>query len=552
MATTDVGCSKRLKRKRFRRFDVLHYRVGQQIILFYFSLSLWAASPAAGAAVRGTVINGESGAGIPFAAVLLLAGDDIIAETFSDESGRFTFAGLGTKSDYRLTARKDGYVNVFPPENLYRDVAVSDFGEPGVTLRLIPACAISGRVLDSSGLPARGAKVMAIVRRAGSSGLRLISQGPGAVVDDRGVYRIFNLPPGRYTVEVVPESEDAGGFGFAAVYFPGAIDPARAEFFSVRAGETRSATNLTLMTVQSYTVKGNLTGIPGNWSRRRAAVSIIPASGIGIEAAKVDADPEGRFTFSSVPPGSYQIVAWGPGPVVVMGNEAPVPDAKPRQGSARVEVASADISDVTVALKDVAIVDGRVVADRESGATPACYSAAKLTLRPVDPMPASRPFNAALTSTGAFTLRDVPAARYRVELKGFEGSCFLREIQVEEKRAQDRIVAIDGSVSLALVVSAGGGNVTGTVTGLNEQNPASGMVILVPVDGEMAEVRTKPFDVKGQFNLEQIPPGRYRLLAAQRISSNDYLDPLFWQENQAPEIEIKQASSITQDLKVTK
>jgi hypothetical protein len=102
------------------------------------------------------------------------------------------------------------------------------------------------------------------------------------------------------------------------------------------------------------------------------------------------------------------------------------------------------------------------------------------------------------------------------------------------------------------VVSAGGGNVTGTVTVLNEQSPTSGLVILVPVDGETAEVRTTPFDTKGQFNLEQIPPGRYRLLATQRISSNDYLDPLFWQENEAPEIEMKQGSSITKDLKLTK
>jgi hypothetical protein len=235
-----------------------------------------------------------------------------------------------------------------------------------------------------------------------------------------------------------------------------------------------------------------------------------------------------------------------------MGNEAPVPDIKPRQGSVRVDIAGADLSDVTVSLKDVVTVDARFVADRDTGVTPACYSAAKLTLRPVDPMPVSRQFNAALTSAGAFTLRDIPAARYRVELKGFEGSCFLREIRMEGKKLLEGMVIIDGNASLELVVSAGSGKLSGTVTAPNEQNLTAGLVILVPADDETREVRTTLFDATGQFNLEQIPPGRYRLLATQRIGSNDYLDPLFWQENQAPEIEIKQGSSVTQDLKLTK
>lgn len=213
----------------------------------------------------------------------------------------------------------------------------------------------------------------------------------------------------------------------------------------------------------------------------------------------------------------------------------------------RVDVAGADLSDVTVPLRDVAAVDAGFVADRETGVTPACYLAAKLALRPVDPMPVSRQFSATLTSTGAFTLRDIPAARYRVELNGFEGSCFLREIRMEGKKLLQGMVTIESNVSLELVVSAGSGKVTGTVT-----NATSGLVILAPADDETREVRTTPLDATGQFHLEQIPPGRYRLLATQRIGSNDYLDPLFWQESQAPEIEIKQGSSITQDLKITK
>jgi Carboxypeptidase regulatory-like domain len=495
------------------------------------------------------VIDSESRAGIPSAAVQFSLGDDVIAEISTDEHGLFSFDEA--KSGYRVTAKKNGYVHAFPPENLPKTVNASDFEESGVTLTLTPACAISGRVLDSSGEPARGAKVMAMARRAGPGGVRFSTEGASAEVDDRGIYRIFNLPPGRYSIAVAPDS-DSGSAASAPSYFPGVIDPARAEFLSLRAGETRSNTNLTLTAVQSYAVKGTVAGIPGNWPHRRVAVSMIPAAGISTEAPIVDTDLEGHFTFSNVASGSYQIVASGPGPTVVMGNEAPVPDVKPRQGSVRVDIAGADLTDVTVSLKDVVTVDGRFVADRETGVTPACYSAAKLTLRPADAMPVSRQFNATLTSAGSFTLRDIAAGRYRVELKGLEGACFLKEVQVDGKKQPEGAFPVDGNVSLALVVSAGSGKVTGTVTAPDEPNPTPGLVILAPVDDETREVRTTPFDAKGQFNLDQIPPGRYRLLATQRIGSNDYLDPLFWQENQAPEIEIKQGSSITQDLKITK
>ena len=366
------------------------------------------------------------------------------------------------------------------------------------------------------------------------------------------MYRIFNLPPGRYAIAIAPNA-DSGSAVSSPIYFPGVIDPARAEFLSLQAGETRNNTNLMLTPVQSYTVRGTVTGIPGNWPHRRVVgVFMIPASGISTEAPIVDTDLEGHFTFSNVAPGSYQIIASGPGPTVVMGNEAPVPDIKPRQGSVRVEVAGADLSDATVPLKDVVTVAAKFVADRETGVTPACYSAAKLILRPVDPMPVTRQFNATLTPAGTFVLRDVPAARYRVELTGFEGSCFLREIRMEGKKALQGIVTIERSVNLELAVSAGSGKVTGTVTGLSEQNLTSGLVILVSADDDGREIRTTTFDAKGQFNLQQIPPGRYRLFATQRIGSNDYLDPIFWQESQAPEIEIKQGSSITQDLKLTK
>ena len=140
----------------------------QKAIIFYFLLNLCATVPITAATLHGTVIDSESSAGIPSATVQVSLGDDVVAEASTDEHGQFSFDEA--KSGYRVTAKKNGYVHAFRPETFSRTVAASDFDDPGVRLTLTPACAISGRVLDSSGQPARGAKVLAMARRAGPGG----------------------------------------------------------------------------------------------------------------------------------------------------------------------------------------------------------------------------------------------------------------------------------------------------------------------------------------------------------------------------------------------
>jgi hypothetical protein len=66
----------------------------QKIIILSSLLSLCAAIPATAATLRGTVIDTESRAGIPFASVQLSLGDDILAETSTDPQGQFRFDDL--------------------------------------------------------------------------------------------------------------------------------------------------------------------------------------------------------------------------------------------------------------------------------------------------------------------------------------------------------------------------------------------------------------------------------------------------------------------------
>jgi protocatechuate 3,4-dioxygenase beta subunit len=57
-------------------------------------------------------------------------------------------------------------------------------------------------------------------------------------------------------------------------------------------------------------------------------------------------------------------------------------------------------------------------------------------------------------------------------------------------------------------------------------------VILVGVgdgDASLEGVRRVQTDEEGNFRAEQMPPGPYEAMAVRGMSSNDYMDPVYWE-----------------------
>src|SRR6185503_4682933 len=68
-----------------------------------------------------------------------------------------------------------------------------------IKLEMAPTVAISGRVVDADGDPLGHASVLAL--EAGyKNGRRVMSIVQAVHTDDRGIYELFWLPPGRYYV----------------------------------------------------------------------------------------------------------------------------------------------------------------------------------------------------------------------------------------------------------------------------------------------------------------------------------------------------------------
>src|SRR5262245_47085640 len=72
-----------------------------------------------------------------------------------------------------------------------------------VTLRMAPVSSISGRIVDEAGDPVPFAAVD-VLKSGYQDGKKTLIPGLGVRTDDRGEYRLFNLPPGEYYVAVRP------------------------------------------------------------------------------------------------------------------------------------------------------------------------------------------------------------------------------------------------------------------------------------------------------------------------------------------------------------
>lgn len=126
-----------------------------------------------------------------FSPASTLAGRQVVP-VLTDGEGRFSLAfEQGPLTG--LSVAKAGFATQLLPSR-----ALTSAREQPIEIRLVRGAVISGRVLRLDGVPAVDAPVVA--RRVGVPGQ---SADPGtfdAFADDRGEYRIYGLPPGRYDI----------------------------------------------------------------------------------------------------------------------------------------------------------------------------------------------------------------------------------------------------------------------------------------------------------------------------------------------------------------
>jgi protocatechuate 3,4-dioxygenase beta subunit len=528
------------------------YIVLALVVTFCHNLWIQDTNAATRSAVRGIVTDGETGSPIESAVVQLELTPNrmVVDETTTDKDGRFAFVDVAT-GEYQIRSEKSGYLDVLFGKETSKEVSVSGMGFEPIRLSLVRSCVITGRVFDVAGQPARGAKVVALNRRAVRGAIRLQPEGDGVLLDDRGEFRLYDLIPGFYTLAVVPAGEPNTA-GFAPLYFPRVTEAGRADFIEMHPGETRSDIEMSLPAGRTQEIKGTVTGISSDWGEHAVAVSLLPVDGISLVIQSVMADKNGNFRFPAIPPGSYRVIAYGP--VIARGSGGPMAGENSRHGAVNIEIIGGDLGDVTIALSKGVAVEVSVLMEPTSNEKSVCYAHAEADLQSVDTVPTlDESFRARLAKDSAL-MHEIPIGRYTAKLGGLGMPCFVQDVTFGEQRGP--VINLNKSGKLVFILSTRSGSITGTVVGDDGSVKPRAQVILVPPEEapEMltSQIRTTKSDERGSFRLDQIPPGHYRILAILNPTSNKYLDPLFWSQNGILEIVVKPDVTINSELRITR
>jgi 5-hydroxyisourate hydrolase-like protein (transthyretin family) len=230
------------------------------------------------------------------------------SHTFTDQEGRYAFANL-PPGRYDVIPRAPAAVLANPSTDAYylpipaRRVTLNEKEDrTGVDLELISGGVLSGRVTDNAGRPLAGANVNLF--RLGEQNRRylLSHYWPMNRADDRGVYRLFGLPAGRYVVCLNSSENRQGVIPATCALSAGEKD--EPTIYDLTPGkEITTADIRALLRQKTYAARGRTF---------EAATGRPVVIGLSLADRELRSGQNGEFAITGLLPGHYQLKIGGP------------------------------------------------------------------------------------------------------------------------------------------------------------------------------------------------------------------------------------------------
>lgn len=520
-------------------------------ILFLALRVLTAASPApqdGQLSLGGTVINSITDQPVPRALVQILRfmpqepavpgqrpvpTPPFVARTLTDAGGGFRFTGLAP-GDYSVSVQKPQF-EAADDEGLPNTVALTA-STSAIKLRLSPLAVITEKVVDQDGEPLWAASVVAVSTQI-VDGLRQTKQDRTVATDERGMYRLWNLQPGRYFLKAAGRSATTYLYtgdstpqffsdqSFAPAYHGGGRTLDSATPLEIRAGNEIHA-DLTVKIEPAHSIRGAL----ANFVPHRAVRFELLSAGESLPASPVSVNADtGRFDIQGVITGEYILHT----------------TQDETSADVAVNMMGADLNGVSLAL--VPGVDLKVItsvanpaannASDGSALGPFAGTSCMVTLHPIDGRSSQPSVRSRASVIGEVTIHFVAAGLYRAVASCYGG--YARSIMwgTQDLLANPVLSVTAGSEPepIQIVAVRGGGTITGRLAVETPAKVGSVAVLIVPQfagsTGPIEEpvVASKEDGSGLLFQFGNLAPGTYRAYAFAGRNDLEFRNPKFLQ-----------------------
>jgi carboxypeptidase family protein len=493
-----------------------------------------------------------------------------------DDEGNFKLTGLRPGS-YIISAHMPGYVSL-------NDTSGSEIHriDENVTLTLVKGGVITGRITDAAGEPMEGTSVELSIVQASQISLLPDEMENSFTTDDRGVYRIYGLRPGRYLVRVMdtlPYEYQSNSFRHnAPTYYPSNNRAAAAEI-TVRAGEEITGIDIRHLGRREHSISGVISGeVESESPLSYVSVTLLDEAS-GEELGSTEVIKSHNFALYGVADGTYELVAQRfdqEGSDIAM--------STPR----RVTVKGSDITGVDLKLLRLASISGRFILDpAKSGGVcgrPEKFSIEEVSLQIMKTSARDHLQNngvlqeryeegylTAPNEKGRFLQKNLEAGVYRIFPDLPNDDWYLRSINRTSKTA-----ARKGNEILRNGISLSPGeNLTGIEIGVGRDaanihgqiryeyqakeksaGSLSWRVHIIPAEETSTEDLLRYAETvtrsDGSFDLKHVAPGKYFILAreiAVKESPEEQYNAVAWDQIERAKLR-KEAQAIGQKIEL--
>lgn len=442
----------------------------------------------------------------------------------TDEAGRFRFERIKA-GRYVLGALAPGFVSPsdsqFGPQGKAINLADGETAQVELPLRV--GGVITGRVTDSRGYPIVGEalQLSRLNEQGKPEGVFLGPNGMFYHTDDRGIYRLYGLPAGRYLIglgfEQRPNSitMTTNRVYYPMTYYPSATNRSEAKPVEVTEGRETAGIDIVVSGLKkNYDVSGRVTYAETN----QPAVGVELGYGSIMTSDKNRVGASARNDFRTNSAGEFRIQNVLPGKYAIFAQ--PLKEDNSYSEPLLFEISDGDVEDLELKLHRGSSLSGLAVIEGATDPATAAkvtalriyYNLKSQTLTAYD---SRSPFS--LAANGGFTVKGLPPGKVSFSIMANEAAKGFSLLRIERDGAmmRDGIDVGTGEqiTGVRLALGFGSGVVRGQIRIVGGALPET-VILLVGArrpDTGLTVGRTAQPDPRGMFRLDNLPPGEVEI-----------------------------------------